>query len=115
MSNLMKPEEQLYYAHQTERSGRVRYLHASPNRHWVELFFMSAPIVTVRLRERRADDPVSDYWGFVYTDRPDRYSLVWPSRVALYACFDDLDDVVRKGRGRAVNLIITPEAPEASS
>ena len=100
----MVPSAQIYYAH--EFPGPV-WRHASPNRNWVSLFGFGVPIVQVRIRERTPEDPPSKYWGWISTERPDRYEFVWPSEHQMEICFyAGTAENERLGKGRKVNLIL---------
>lgn len=99
-----------YFAHKMPaRPGRGEpyYLNASPSRGWVELFGFPEPIVKVSVRERLPTDPPSNYWGWLSTDFPEHYQLVWPSEIQLDICFFSGPKVAEeRGRGRKVNLMV---------
>mgnify|MGYP000856665481 CR=1 FL=1 len=100
----MKPEEQRYYAHKTARGC---YLHATNKKGFLQYYRSTDPVVEVRIRERTDSDTLPWYWGWVWADKPDRYDMVWPSRVQFEACFQYSSDVaVTKGRGHVVLLVI---------
>lgn len=102
----MSPDARVYYAHKSERSGVPRYYHASPSRKWLSYFYSSMPIVTLRLRERKESDPPSAYWGWVDAKKPDKYTMVWPTRTQFVSCFQYSPELSEQvGNGRAVNLI----------
>lgn len=110
------PEAKVYYAHRFVRGNdaRVLYLHASPNRWWTALHGNRDPIVRVRLRERRPEDPPSPYWGWIDAKRPSRFCMVWPTELQLEMCFPYGSRTVEQhGYGRKVNLIMEElaEAP----
>lgn len=108
------PNTVLYYAHRELRhdTGEPFYCHASPSRRWVELHFLSHPIVKVRVRERQPSDPLSNYWGWLDAANPAAYTMVWPSEVQLDMCFPYGPQAEEaRGRGRKVNLIVE-EIPE---
>lgn len=102
----MSPDEQLYYAHKSDRLGAPRYYHASLNRKWLSYFCSSWPVVTIRLRECKEGDSPSTYWGWVDVKTPDRYTMVSPTRAQFVLCFQYGPEVSEQvGKGRAVNLI----------
>lgn len=103
--------ETLYYAHAVETRHGLRYMHASPSRRFVELHYMTHPIVGVRVRERQPDDPPAQYWGWSPSDKPGTYNFIWPSEVQVELCFTyGTAPEVARGRGRKVELVITPVA-----
>ena len=105
------PDEKTYYAHRSE--GEFYWI--SLSREWVELHELSHPIVAVRVRERRPEDPppclhrrgwLVDYWGWLKTGA-DHYTFIFPSKDQMQMCFPygpDSDE--RLGRGRQVRLIV---------
>lgn len=97
----------LYYAHKVTKGDRAMYLHASPNRWWVDLHGVRDPVVALRIRERRDSDAPSDYWGWLDAKRPDHFVMVWPSRQLLDVCFPcGAAPEEARGKGRAVNLTV---------
>lgn len=103
------PSSLVYYAHRFVRKhdGVVCYLTTSPDLRFVEIHGYPEPIVTLRLRERRDDDPPSGYFGWLATDRPGEYQYVWPSSGQLEMCFPYGSKAeASRGRGRKVNLVV---------
>lgn len=105
------PNAQTYYAHRSTRGTgsevKVVYLHASPNRRWLDFFYSSDPIVRVSVRERIKSDPPSKYWGWLRSKHPGAYTNVWPSEVQLEMCWPNGTAwPTQQGEGRKVNLIV---------
>jgi hypothetical protein len=106
------PSSITYFAHRCVRAdGHVSYINASPSRWWVELFnsalLSTDAIVKLRIRERVADDAPSPYYGWIDSDRPDRYTYVFGTEVQLETVFPYGSRAeADRGRGRKVNLIV---------
>ena len=108
------PNTHIYYAHRRPHSvtGAPVYFHASPSRRWVELHYLSHPIVQVRVTEHQPTDPPSNYWGWLDASDPTAYTMIWPSEVQFDICFTYGPKVEEdRGRGRKVNLTVT-EIPQ---
>lgn len=103
-----------YFAHKrfVEREKKFYYFTVSPDLRFVRIHGFDDPIVTVRARERVESDPPSPYYGWLATDRPDRYDFVWPSEGQLEMCFPYGSRAeADRGRGRKVNLIVEDVMP----
>lgn len=104
----MKPDAQIYYAHD---AGGVLF-NACPRAWWVRLHG-SDEVVQVRLRERTHEDPPPpangpDYWGWLAAGA-DEYSFVWPSRGQVEMCFPYGSAAESEaGQGRLVHLFAEP-------
>ena len=61
----------------------------------------------LHLREWREGDAPSDYWGWVSSERQDRYTMVWPSEIQFEMCFHSGSKPPEEsGRGRKVHLVV---------
>lgn len=106
---MQAPQEQVYFAHKhwVERKSRFFYFHASPSEFFVKNHGDRDPMVRVRIRERLETDPPCLYWGWLGTNRPDRFVYIWPSECQVdinfpYGSKTESD----LGRGRIVQLVI---------
>lgn len=114
---IMKPDERTYYAHKRlrEQDGKHYYFYASPNEWWVKLHGSEDPTVTVRIRERKPEDPPSNYWGWLSFRKEEdtsKYLFVWPSEVQIDMCFPYGPKAEEaRGHGRKVNLIVEEIEP----
>ncbi len=114
----MNPDERVYFAHRRISERGVCYLHASPNRKYVEAHGSSDDIVEVRVRERREEDPMlaagaPDYHGWIEKPKTEEdcklgyYHFIWPSKTQVSICFAyGVEVAERHGSGRLVRLVI---------
>ncbi len=103
------PSSLVYYAHKgvREHDGNVSYQTVCPRLWWVQLHGFSDPIVTLRIRERHAEDPQSDYYGWIYFADPGEFVFVMPCEGMLEMCFPYGSKAESdRGLGRKVNLIV---------
>jgi hypothetical protein len=111
----MRPEDQIYFAHRL----RGAYFHACPREWWTRLNGLEdCPVVRIRLRERREDDPLPversepDHHGWLPTGG-EEYRLIWPSRVQVDMCFPyGAKAEEERGAGRLVRFVATEIAEE---
>lgn len=109
MHETTDPSSLVYYAHKfvREHDGVVSYQTVCPRLWWVQLHGFSEPIVTVRIRESRDEDPPSDYFGWIDSDDPGEFTFVMPCEGMLEMCFPYGSKAESdRGRGRKVNLIV---------
>jgi hypothetical protein len=110
MSNAMPhPSDLVYWAHVHIKDGKPLYFHASPDRRWVEIHGLTAPIISIRLHEVETDAEAS-YWGWLKR-RYGHYIFMWPSLTQVDMCFPGgVIDAEQRGDGRLVRLVATATA-----